>query len=115
MRRTTKRETVICRHQEHWISKNVDEARMVGEMVRMTEAHRIATDAFTIASIDATPEQHDEWAQQFIRLLFWSEGTRCAKCGHVASGPLTEFSPEDVARWQCKQEHDLDANSWPMG
>jgi hypothetical protein len=101
---TEKRETVICRHQDRLINKGVAEAKALGKMLQITEAMRVQTGTETIASIDATPEQHDQWTQQFIRLLFYAEGTRCAKCGHIATGPLTEFSPEEAERWQHGQE-----------
>jgi hypothetical protein len=100
----TTRETVICRHQERFISKNIAEAKALGRFLGITEARRDDSDIDTIASIDATPEQSDQWERQFIRMLFWSEGTRCAKCGHVASGPLTEISAKDKARWRREQE-----------
>jgi hypothetical protein len=67
------------------------------------EVTRAATGTTTIASVDATAEQQAQWAREFIRMLLWTEGTRCRKCGHVATGPLTECTPEDVKRWRERE------------
>ncbi|HVI66320.1 MAG TPA: hypothetical protein VM910_27625 [Bradyrhizobium sp.] len=100
--------TTVCKHQDRLIAESIAEAKAWGASLRLTEAARIATGAVTVASIDATSEQYDQWAQQYIRLLFFAEGTRCAKCGHVATGPLTHYSAEDAKRWQ---RADLAANT----
>jgi hypothetical protein len=92
-------ETTLCRHQDRLIAKNIAEAKALGKFLSLTEAMRAATGTTTIASVDATAEQQARWAREFIRMLLWTEGTRCRKCGHVASGPLTEHSSEDVIRW----------------
>jgi hypothetical protein len=106
-------QTTLCKHQDRLIAESLAEAKALGEFLKITESARIETGSETIASIDATPEQHDQWARQYIRLLFWGEGRRCAKCGHVATGPLTESSQEDVRRWQRAQDATdaIDANS----
>ncbi len=95
--------TIICRHQDKFICESIAEAKAIGESLRLTEVARMETGTETIASIDATSEQRDQWAQQYIRLLFWTEGTRCGQCGHIATGPLTRYSAEDVQRWQRRR------------
>jgi hypothetical protein len=69
--------------------------------LKITEAVRARTSMLTMASIDAAPEQQDQWAREFIKLLLWTEGTQCAKCGHVATGPLTEFSDKELRQWKA--------------
>jgi hypothetical protein len=83
--------------------QDIAEARALGKFLKLTEAMRAETGTTTIASIDATAEQHAQWAREFIRMLLWTEGTRCRKCGHVATGPLTEYTPEDVKRWRERE------------
>jgi hypothetical protein len=104
-------QTTTCKHQEQFICESMAEAEAVGKYLKITEAMRIATGSETIASIDATPEQHNQWARQYIRFLFWIEGRRCAKCGHIATGPLTEFSPENLKRWQHAKSEALLCNA----
>jgi hypothetical protein len=95
--------TGLCKHQRRIVDGYVCEARDFGAALKMTEEERRRIGAITIGSIDATPEQTTEWLNQYIPFLFWSGmPDECPKCGHVASGPLTEWTAEQAEEWERK-------------
>ena len=91
------------------------EARALGKFLNLTEAMRAATGTTTIASVDATAEQQARWAQEFIRMLLWTECTQYRKCGHVATGPLAEYTPEDATRWGAQPRSPRPCHDWHNG
>ena len=89
-----------CKHQLAEIEHHLATGIRDGKALRLTQAEAEAGRIETFCPADATREQQAQWAEQNIRFVLYAMGTRCRKCGHVATGTLTQCSAEDMERWE---------------
>jgi hypothetical protein len=97
---------IVCQHQRDAIDGQISRGLWLGERFRpkLTDAVAQQLGITMFVAEDASPERKAQWAHTVVRYLFWDEGTRCRRCGHEATGALTEYSDEQADQWERDAE-----------
>ncbi len=97
----------VCRHQRRVINEYLQYGIEVSEAAAYDQQECIERGVHAEhPAANATPKQLAAWVREAVRCMFWREGATCPTCGHVATGLLTEHTPEDANRWGIEWRGD---------